>query len=774
VLDTARVFRQIFLVVRIGGKIFSEELLGKLRARIVSKPVLSRRALSVLLCQWLDWKGRNGAYQQMAARLALLELHRRKLIKLAKGAKPPSQKPLRTVVYTPVRVRCELKELEPVSLVRVGGGQRELSRLWNSLIAQHHPLGYQPMAGAQVRYLIQSRHGWVGALGFGAAAWSLRDRDQYIGWSQRARRVNLPKVVCNWRFLILPTVEVPSLASRVLSQCARQLPKDWQERYGYGPVLLESFVEAGRYQGRCYRGANWQKVGQTRGRGRNDPEHLCARSCKDIYLYPLVKDWKEQLCAQPEVLPPPVVVRVQPAEDWTEEEFGAARLPDRRLRQRLRTLAADFFAQPEANIPQACGSRAKTKAAYRFFEHKELKMEDILAPHREATLQRMAAQKVVLAVQDSTGITYGDRPATQGLGPTNNDHHDKVGFWLHSTMAYSLEGLALGLLDVQVWAREPPEQRPRSRRWALALQEKESRKWLQSFQQTALAQGRLPNTQIVSVADREADVYELFVEARDRGQDAKLLIRVQHKNRTLAEEQGHLLDQLQSQRAAGVVEVRIGRRGNQPARTARLQMRFCPVRLKAPGNKASLGVVEAWALLATEPKAPRGVKPIEWMLLTTLPVENLEQASQKLRWYAIRSLIEGFHRTIKSGCRIEKRQLLKAEGLKQCLAIDLIVGWRIVHMCRLGREQPELPCTEVFEEQEWKALYFFVNRTFKFPRQAPPLQPTVRMVASLGGFLGRKADGQPGAQTLWLGLQRLKDITATWNLFWLLQKTRGP
>ena len=761
-------------MVKICGKIFSEQLLDKLRAKISSEPDLSRRALSRFLCQWLDWKGRNGAYQELAARRALLGLHRRKLVKLPKGAPAPAKKLVRTVVHEPLRVSCQFKELGPLRLIAVSSNEPKLSVLWNTLIDKYHPLGYQPMAGAQQRYLIESKQGWVGAIGLGAAAWSLQDRDQYIGWSREARKRNLHQIVCNWRFLILPTVKVPGLASRILSECARRLPKDWQERYGYRPVLLETFVETGVHRGTCYRGANWQHVGKTRGRGRNDREHQCASPCKDIYVYPLVKDWKKQLCLAPEPEPIAVTPRHQPAQDWTEEEFGMASLPDRRLNQRLRTIAADFLAQPEANIPQASGSRAKTKAAYRFFDHKQLRMEKIMSPHREATLQRMAGEKVVLAVQDSTALTYGDRPGTEGLGPTNNDHHTKVGFWLHSTMAYNLEGLALGLLDVQVWARESTELRPGSKRGSLAVEEKESRKWLQSFQQTISAQSRLPNTQVVSVGDREADLYELFVLARDKGANTKLLIRVQHKNRRMAEEQDDLLKHIQNQKAAGLVPVQIGRRGNQPARTAQLQIRFCPVRLQPPKGKQSLGIVEAWAVLAIEPKAPPGIKPIQWMLLTTVPVENLEQASQKLHWYAIRSLIEGFHRTIKSGCRVEKRQLLNAEGLKNCLALDLVVGWRIVYMSRLGREQPDLPCTKVFEVEEWKALHLFVNRTLKVPAKPPPLQQTIRMVASLGGFLGRKGDGQPGTQTIWLGLRRLKDIVAAINLVRRLQQTRAP
>ena len=145
---------------------------------------------------------------------------------------------------------------------------------------------------------------------------------------------------------------------------------NWQERYGYRPVLLETFVETGVHRGTCYRAANWQHVGKTRGRGRNDREHQCASPCKDIYVYPLVKDWKKQLCLAPEPEPIAVTPRRQPAQDWTEEEFGMVSLSDRRLNQRLRTIAADFLAQSEVNIPQAFGSWVKTKVAYRFFDHK--------------------------------------------------------------------------------------------------------------------------------------------------------------------------------------------------------------------------------------------------------------------------------------------------------------------------------------------------------------------------------------------------------------------
>jgi hypothetical protein len=186
------------------------------------------------------------------------------------------------------------------------------------------------------------------------------------------------------------------------------------------------------------------------------------------------------------------------------------------------------------------------------------------------------------------------------------------------------------------------------------------------------------------------------------------------------------------------------------------------VELKAPTRKRGLGAVRLWALAAEEVGAPAGVEPIRWYLLTTLEVEHLEQAVEKLRWYALRFQIEVYHRTLKSGCKIEDRQLGHAQRIEACLAIDLVVGWRIAHLTQLGREVPEVPCTVYFEEAQWQALVVFVTQQPP-PAQPPTLREVVRMLATaLGGFLGRKSDGEPGAQSLWRGLQRLDDITEMW------------
>jgi len=220
-------------MVTVAGKVISDEVLAKLRAAVAQVPAPSRRQLSLWLCQWLDWKNAQGQYQPMMARTALLTLQRQGVLTLPVVKPLFAQGPPTLVAFTPPVLNCRLGELGAVELVPVTGAQRALSQLWNTLIHRFHPLGYRPMAGAQRRYLIRCPHGWIGALGFGASAKSLQARDQFIGWSRAERQRHGSRIVCNWRFLILPTVQVKHLASHVLGRCARQLPQDWQARYGY-------------------------------------------------------------------------------------------------------------------------------------------------------------------------------------------------------------------------------------------------------------------------------------------------------------------------------------------------------------------------------------------------------------------------------------------------------------------------------------------------------------------------------------------------------------
>jgi hypothetical protein len=655
-----------------------------------------------------------------------------------------------------------------VELVLVSSSRSRHGRQCRELLEEFHPLGSQ-LCGAQLRYLIRCPEGVVGVLCFSAAARRLKARDQWVGWEDGTRAENLHLVVNNSRFLIRPGVEVKNLASHVLALAARQLPAHWQQRYGYKPLLLETFVEREKYRACCYRAANWIELSEpTTGRGRNDPTHAGGKSAKRILIYQLARGARGRLCGlplQPRLARPLRMARPKAAPvDWAEEEFGEAQLGDKRLGKRLCVLARDFYARPQSNVPQRCGGQiAKTKAVYRFFDHPKVNMEAVLQPHYQATGQRMAKEPVVLVAQDSTSLNYNTHPATENLGSLSTSK-GMIGLMVHDSLAFNVEGTPLGLVDLQCWARDPEQFGKKHKRRKLPFEEKESVKWLRSLEATERIQSQCPQTQIVSIGDREADIYELFVWAREKAGRPELLVRANWDRRGQVEHH-NLWDQMAGHPVGAIMEVRLPRRGTRPARTARLELRFGPVKLRAPKTRERLPDVDLWSVWAYEREAPAEIEPVEWRLLTTLPVETAEQAIEKVEWYTRRWGIEVFHRTLKSGCKIENRQLGHADRIEACLAIDAVVAWRIFHLAKLGCEVPDVPCSVYFEEIEWKALVGFIRKDAIPPAQPPSLREAVRMVASLGGFLGRKSDGNPGTQTLWLGLQRLDDIAQAWKVF---------
>lgn len=749
---------------------FTEKIINRINSVVKNQPDLSRYRLSQLVCDWLDWKGHDGRRKDVSCRVAMLKLHKQGIIDL-----PPVKSDRLTIFgkaqqveaenYSWPKIHCNLSELGQLELVTIERGNKSLSKIWNAMMDKYHYLGSGPLCGAQIRYLIKSEAGWLGGLSFSAAAWKVKPRDQWISWSDLERKKNLDKVVNNSRFLILPQVEIKNLASHILAKVTKRLPNDWQKRYGYAPVLLETFVEKS-FSGTCYRSANWQRVGETQGRGRQDFNHEAKKTVKDIYLYPLTRNFRKELCAKLEnVYTPtsPVTSLAMPPEDWAEEEFGQVDLVDDRLNKRLLTLGRDFYARPQANIPQACGTRSKTKAAYRFFENERTDMEKILKSHYESTIKRIATHSVVLAVQDSSGLSYSSHPSTTGLGPLSTEKCEQ-GLWLHDTMTYNLEGTPLGLINVQVWARDIKDFGKKKKAYKTPIEEKESYKWLESYLAAVEVQKQCPQTILVSVGDREADIYELFTEAKKYPNGPKLLVRAKN-NRKLKEEQEHLWEYMKLQPVSGIQEVQVPRKGNRAARVARMEIRFAKIQLEPPEYKNKLEPVTLWAVLALETNVPENVKPLQWMLLTTVEVTNFKEACEKLAWYALRWGIEVYHRTLKSGCKIKTRQLGNANRLKTCLAIDMVIAWRIYHLAKLGRETPNVPCTVYFQEEEWKALLAFINKNPIPPEEPPKLREAVRMVASLGGFLGRKSDGEPGTKTMWLGLQRLDDITVTRRIF---------
>jgi len=748
------------------GQVFTSPVIERIKAAVREQPQWTRAELARQVCDWLDWRAANGKSKEVNCRVALVGLERRGLIGLPAPRRRVSfggQSFSKTRLNVPTRLEGTVKELGKLKLILVTSKDRELDGQWKKLVATHHYLGYRPLCGAQVRYLIACEHGYVGALGFGAAALYLKARERWIGWSHPARQCHLQKVVANSRFVIAGGVRVKNLASKVLGMAQKRLPQDWAKAYGYKPLLLETYVEAQRFEATCYRAANWIQVGKTRGRGRQDRAHREKKPIKDIYLYPLVADCQQRLCEEPgpaRLSPTPCGKPPNPPRDWAEQEFGKVRLRDRRHRARLCTVARDFYAQPGANIPQACHSRAKTKAAYRLFEHKAVKIDAILASHYHCTMERMAREKipVVLAVQDTTSFNYDTHADMEGLGPINNPVDGAQGILLHDTMAYTTEGTAMGLVDVQVWARDPQQFGKRATRAKRPIEQKESYKWLKSFQGAARLQRQLgAATTVVSVGDREADVYELFWLAQSDPLHPKLLIRAE-QDRCLQDRDANLWRYMQSQAVAGKRRLDLSRRKGRAPRHCVLEVRFARVELRTPKRHCPRQALSLWAVYVKEIDPPSAKQAIEWMLLTTLEVNNYEQAVEKIDWYNKRWGIEEYHKTLKSVCRIEDRQLGDRTVWQNCLAIDLVVAWRIEHVKKLARTQPQAPCSVAFDDHEWQAVLALQRPNQPLPATAPSVREVTRLTAELGGFLGRKSDGEPGSITLARGLQRLHDI----------------
>ena len=283
------------------GRDFPDEELERIRALIAQRePRLHRSALSRAVCEALDWRKPDGGLKQMSARVALLGMQRDGLLTLPPPLRAPSRP--RPVAPSPRTAPPDRAAL-PQSLARARPlrlsplrPRDPRSRLWNEFVERHHYLGYKPLPGAQLRYFVHAADGLPPALlGFGAAAWKTAPRDRFVGWDPATRERNLPLVVNHARFLILPWIRLPSLASHLLACVERQLPHDWQRRYGLRPVLLETFCETPRFHGTCYRAANWIPLGQTQGRGKLDSRHQYAKPVKNIFVKPLCPDWRQIL-----------------------------------------------------------------------------------------------------------------------------------------------------------------------------------------------------------------------------------------------------------------------------------------------------------------------------------------------------------------------------------------------------------------------------------------------------------------------------------------------
>lgn len=484
---------------------------------------------------------------------------------------------------------------------------------------------------------------------------------------------------------------------------------------------------------------------------------------------------------------------------WAQEEMQDADLTDQRLNNRLVQVLSALGDRPTASIPAACGGHSEMVAAYRFFDNDKVTPQRVLQPHYERTRRRIAENPVALMVQDTTELDLS-RPQSSVAGAGPLDGSKRRGVFVHLLEAFTVDGTPLGAVWADMWARpEPdPEDAPptpaqkRQKRKATPIEHKESFRWLEGLRQARDAAQETPQTQCVCIADSEADIYEVFAEPRG-DQPVEWLVRACY-DRALhhepdqqppSEPDAPTESSARRLRAAAlaapvlftqVITVR-GRasktngetRSRRQARQGRetiVEVRAVTVTLNPPARPdRQLPPVTVNVVLVREPNPPAGETPVEWILVTTLPIDTVEQVRTIVGYYVVRWMVELFFRVLKSGCRVERRRFEHVDRLLPCAALYLIVAWRTLMVCRLGRSCPDLDCEAIFEPAEWKSVYMAVNQQPP-PKQPPRLEEIVRLVGRLGGWVDRpNRKDPPGVQTIWLGLQRLHDLAWAWVSF---------
>lgn len=450
------------------------------------------------------------------------------------------------------------------------------------------------------------------------------------------------------------------------------------------------------------------------------------------------------------------------------EELTGISLGDERLSRRSVKVIEALAANPEASVNGAIAGWGDTAAAYRFFSNENVSPAQILEPHFQATVRRIQEQPVVLVVQDTTELDYTDHPAHDAL--CLNDE-GRFGLYQHLELAVTPEQLPLGVVSAE-WFDRAPESLGKQDHKDFPIEEKESFRWLAGYRRACAIAAACPATQVVSMADSEADIYEIFAAARDQpGPRAEYVIRG-YENRSTPERNPaagrrayhKVFDELERSPLRTTRTIELCQTPKRHARTARLEVRAMTVTVKPPNERPRLKTITHNVILVREIDGPGDGTDVCWLLLTTLPIETVDEILRVVDFYAARWIVETYFRTLKSGCRVEKIQLETKARLQNCLAMYVIIAWRILHLTHLNRTAPNLPCTAVFADHEWKPVWRVVQQ-MPLPKAPPKLNDFMKLITHLGGYNNRPTEHPSGPQPIWTGLRRMLDYSTAWLTF---------
>lgn len=685
---------------------------------------LNRTKLADMICDFFKFIDPRGKRQRAGCLKALRGIESRGEITL-----PPTCNNFSTVstsfpeeVPQPSMLPESVEKIENLELFLVETKQE--MAIWKGIMFREHPQKDCPLVGRQLRYLVKSEHGWLGGFGFGSAALQLEDRDEWIGWDRECHDKNLHQIVNMSRFLIRNSINCKNLASKLLSMIIPRFTNDFQSRYGYSPLLLESFVDTTHFNGTCYRAANWHKIGHTKGRGRQDRFNLKAKTVKDIYIFSLENNFREKLGLSKIAGLGALSISDSSNEGWAEKEFGNAPVGDGRLSKRLVKVGLDSYENPEQTYNGAAkGDKAKSKSYYRMMQQPEdspLTVKNILYPHRIQTIRRMKNEKVVLCINDQTKLNYNNLDQCEGLGTigSNQTGAKSRGLVLHSTFVVNTDGLPLGILRGEVIAPQPKkDKRPAVK---IPIEEKKSFYWLKSMRDCQQVKEQMPHTSVINVIDREGDFFELFDDQRNKCPNIDLLVRAKHNRMTA--EKVKMFEHVRSSPIKETLTIKVPRKSTRrkksrqkayqgrKERIANVEMRYIKIDLKAPSHCIGKKNISLWLVHIREDNPPDGIDPIEWFLLTTIDIKSTKDALNCIKWYSSRWRIEDYHRVLKSGCNVEKLANKTATRLKRAIAIKMVVAWKIMLMTLLGRTAPNLPANVIFSDLEIKVLNMFAQK----------------------------------------------------------------